>query len=690
MKTTSTKFLYIVIAIFYLNITIAQTAQDSITTLNEIVISKDPFKDLIPVQTLKAEELDKLNSLNLADALRYFSGAQIKDYGGMGGLKTIDVRNMGTHHVGVFYNGLQVGNAQNGIVDLGKFSLDNIEQVQLYNGQRSAIFQSAKEYASASVVYLQTKKPVFKSDKKFNLRASYKAGSIQLVNPSIAADYKINEHITTTVNAEYIHSNGRYKFRQKRLNVDGSVAYDTTGTRLNSAITAYRIENGWYGNTQNNSWQANLYYYQSQRGLPGAVIKKSDHTIATENIDENQKDQNVMVQGQWTHFVNDMYSFKIKGKYAYDLTNYRSRKTVDFEGDEVTYNPQFDNTFYQQDYYLSAAHLIKLSPIWEFSVATDVQYNKLNATRKGQGGLFTYPERLTFLTSFATSLDLGKLKAQANVLGTFTHEKVKYNYRAPNRNIWAPSIFLNYTPLQSQKLNIYAFYKYIFRLPTFNDLYYTQIGTADLKPEFSRQINLGVSYEKDLKNMLFKNFRVSLQSYYADITDKIIATPTSSMMRWMMTNLGKVESYGLETSFETTLELAKDLQLDLHLNYQYTVAKDKSITLAGKTSSYGDQIPYTPWNSGSLTASLNYKQYFINYSFIYVGDRYNANKNNISKNLVQPWYTHDVSLQRSFTYQGYNFRVSIEANNLANQYYEVVSNFPMPGRNFRFTIKFDL
>ena len=690
MKITQNYLITFTVFICSLFVATGQSQKDSITTLNEIVISKDPFKELIPVQTLKGEQLHRLNSLNVADALRYFSGAKIKDYGGMGGLKTIDVRNMGSHHVGVFYNGLQVGNAQNGIVDLGKFSLDNIEQVQLYNGQRSAIFQSAKEFASASVVYLQTRKPTFKDGKDYNFRASYKAGTIQLANPSIALDYKINDNITTTVNAEYIHSNGRYKFRQKRLNVDGSVAYDTTGTRLNSAITAYRIENGWYGKTQNDSWQANLYYYQSQRGLPGAVIKKSDHTIATENIDENQKDQNVMLQGQWKHFVNDFYSFQIKGKYAYDLTNYRSRKTVDFEGDEVTYNPQFDNTFYQQDYYLSAAHLFKLSPIWEFSVATDAQYNKLNATRKGQGTLFTYPERLTFLTSFATSLDLGKVKAQANVLGTFTHEKVRHNYKAPNRNIWAPSVFLNYSPLQNNSINLYAFYKYIYRLPTFNDLYYTQIGTADLKPELSRQFNLGASFEKQINHHTVKYFKVSVQSYYADITDKIIATPTSSMMRWMMTNLGKVESYGVESSLQTNMDIAKDLTLDIHLNYQYTVATDKSETLAGKTSSYGDQIPYTPWNSGSAIIGLNYKEYALNYSFIYVGSRYNANKNNIKKNEVQPWYTHDLSLQRSFNYQGYNFRLSIEANNLANQYYEIVANFPMPGRNFRFTLNFEL
>ena len=40
-----------------------------------------------------------------------FSGVQLKDYGGVGGLKTINIRSMGTNQVGVFYNGIQLGNA---------------------------------------------------------------------------------------------------------------------------------------------------------------------------------------------------------------------------------------------------------------------------------------------------------------------------------------------------------------------------------------------------------------------------------------------------------------------------------------------------------------------------------------------------------------------------------------------------
>lgn len=103
---------------------------------------------------LAGEELQKLSVHSVADAIRYFSGIQIKDYGGIGGLKTVNIRGLGTQHVGVFYDGVQLGNAQNGQIDLGRFSLDNMEAVSLYNGQKSAIFQSAKDFASAWSIYM--------------------------------------------------------------------------------------------------------------------------------------------------------------------------------------------------------------------------------------------------------------------------------------------------------------------------------------------------------------------------------------------------------------------------------------------------------------------------------------------------------------------------------------------------------
>ena len=668
----------------------AQQPKDSITLLNEIVLQKEKPLDIIPPQYIEGKALARLKPYAVADALRYFAGVKIKDYGGMGGMKTVDVRHMGTHHVGVFYNGMALGNAQNGIVDLGKFSLDNIEQISLYNGQRSTALQSAKEFATASTVYIQSKQPVFEGEKKTTAYVNYTLGSIQWVNPSAGIAFKVNDRVSTSLSAAYLHSNGRYKFRQKRYNLDGTLAYDLSSYRKNSGIESYRIENNWFGKGERNTWQATAYFYQSKRGLPNAIIKKSDSTEETEKQNEHQEDKNLLLQAEWKRKVNAHYQFVVKGKFAYDQLHYTSRKTVDFQGEEVTYNPQFDNVYEQQEWYVSAAHSLFLKPHWTVDLATDVQYNTLQASRLGQGSPFSFPERYSLYTSLSTTVHIGSFKAQAAVLGTFTQEKVKYNYQAPDRSFFTPSIFVSYKPWQNRAFALHAFYKHTYRLPSFNDLYYTQSGMANLKPEYARQVNLGFTHQQPINTQWWKELNISVHAYYAKVNDKIIASPTSSMMRWMMSNLGKVENYGVESQVKTMWQPLEEVKAHVGLTYEYTVARDLSQTTAGKPSYYGDQIPYAPWHSGSSIVGISYRDWSVNYSFIYVGKRYNGNKNNDKRNELQPWYTHDFTLQRDLRWNDWHINLSVEANNLANQYYEVVTNFPMPGRNFRLSMRLAL
>ena len=84
-------------------------AIDTMLNLKEVSVvrSYKPYIEVIPAQKLDGEQLQRLNSFSVADAVRYFSGVQIKDYGGVGGIKTVDIRSMGTNHMGVFYDGIQ-------------------------------------------------------------------------------------------------------------------------------------------------------------------------------------------------------------------------------------------------------------------------------------------------------------------------------------------------------------------------------------------------------------------------------------------------------------------------------------------------------------------------------------------------------------------------------------------------------
>lgn len=650
----------------------AQNNLDSLQHLPELVVTAKSFKEVIPVQKLTGEELKSLNSFSVADAIRYFSGTQIKDYGGVGGLKTVDIRSMGTNHMGVFYDGIQLGNAQNGQIDLGKFSLDNIESISLYNGQKSEIFQPARDFGSSGSIYLRSKRPAFDYNDTDNVRAVMRTGSFHLINPSLLWEHKIRDNLSSMLNVEWVNSSGKYNYRYKRVHpITRATVYDTTAVRENGDINALRAEGGFYGLLNQGHWNVKSYFYTSERGIPGAIVNNIWKRA------QRQWDRSFFTQGTFLTSVTPRYDIQINAKYANDYMRYLNPDTT------LMY---IDNLYNQQEAYLSIANKYSILKSWDVSLSGDFQWNTLWSNHDG----FVRPTRFTTLIAAATALDLGKLKMQGSALGTFVNDKVQNNQS--NKQEFTPAVFVSYKPLHRHNLNFRAFYKHIFRMPTFNDLYYTDIGDISLEPEYTHQYNVGAQYEKSYRKGIIRNWDIQTDTYFNKVTNKIIAVPKGSgMYRWMMMNVGTVEIRGVDFSTSATAQLQKDWLVNVKAIYTYQQAQDftrrKNKELEKIT--YGGQIAYIPWHSGSVTANLLYKEWRLNYSFIYVGERYHSSAN-IRDNYEQPWYTNDLSLVKVFKRKNFTNKLSFEVNNLFSQDHEVVLNYPMPKRNYKITLTVEI
>lgn len=647
-------------------------------TIDEIIVyGKRP--EVTPAQTLSGEQLEKLSVVSVADALRYFSGVQIKDYGGIGGLKTVNIRSMGSQHVGVFFDGVQITNAQNGTVDLGKFSLDNMEAVSVYNGQKSEIFQSAKDYASASAVYMVTRKPVFETDRRNNITLKAKTGSFDLANASALWETRFSDKLSLSTNAEFMYTSGKYKFRYHKT--DG---YDTTEVRRNGDVTSLRAEAALFGKINSGEWMTKAYFYNSERGYPGAAVKK-DYGISLLNEDR-QKDRNFFVQSLFRKKLSSMYSLKIQAKYANDYMNY-------IMPPESTLEPM-NNHYWQQELFVSVANLFALTDWWTVNLAGDMQYNHLNADGTNMfNANFVKPRRYTALGAAATSFRFGNMKLQGNLLYTFVKdESAREMEVAPDKNVLSPTVIASYKPFSKNDLDLRAFYKKIFRMPTFNDLYYVQIGNRLLKPEYTDQYNIGFAYDKRFKTGLLTSIGIQADAYYNRVTDKIIATPTSNQLVWTMINLGYVEIKGTDVGLTQHFKFGEVL-VNTRLNYTYQTAKDltpEKDNGSGGVSDhtenfYGHQIPYIPWHSGSAIVNAIYRSWDFNYSFIYTGERYMLG-GNIPENYIQPWYTHDMSVTKNININQTTLKITAEINNIFNQQYEVVKWYPMPGTNFKINL----
>ena len=639
--------------------------QDSVRVhhIQEVVVtSRLISRETIPSQTLGGEELKKLNSLSVADALRYFSGLQLKDYGGVGGIKTVNIRSMGTNHLGIFYDGIELGNAQNGQIDLGQFSLDNVEEISLYNGQRSAIFQPASDFGNAGSVYIRTKAPRFMMGRRYNLLVRAKYGSSDTFRFSSLWEQKLSDHISSSLSTGVLTSSGRYKFRYRRVTEDNTVAYDTTAVRHNGDIWAFRIEENVRGGIADGYWNVKAYTYHSERGIPGAIVNN------VWRRGERQWDHNTFGQAVFQKSFGDKFSTKALAKYAYYVTRY-------VNNDETQIH--VDNTYRQQEMYFSTSNVYEILSKWSVSMSYDFKWNKLNANMVD----FAFPHRYSNFVSLATALTLSRIQAQASLVEQVVKDHVKYGASSSSRSTLTPAFFVNVYPFESKLLAVKAFAKKSFRMPTFNDLYYADMGNSKLNPESALQYDLGFVLNKDWKQGIVDHFRLQVDGYYNTVYDKIVAYPKGQQFRWTMLNLGKVHIKGVDAMAEVGLEPAKDWKVTARLQYTYQDARDVTDP---NTSYYKDQIPYIPWHSGSAILGLSWREWDLSYSFIYSGERY-SQQENILYNHLQPWYTHDMSV----VYHARRWSARLDVNNIFSQDYDVILNYPMPKRNYMLTLEYN-
>lgn len=617
----------------------------------------------LPSQKVTALDFKRYAANTVADAIRNLSGVNIKDYGGIGGLKTVSVRSLGANHTGVFYDGIQINDAQNGQVDLGKLSLYNLADIVLCNGQPEHLLLPARAYGSASVLMVNPAKPNVSILKPFRVSAGLKAGSFGLVEPMVQLDQLISQKWAYKVNAFTTHANGAYKYK---VEGDGSTGL---ARRTNSDINALQTEAAVYYNDKDSSnFNLRANYYKSERGLPGAVVFYNDFSS------QRLWNEDLFLQSSYEKKWRNSLQLLLSAKLSQSYTRYLDPDYLNSAG-------ELDQRYKQKEYYLSAAVAYQLLKDLQVSYSADAARTELS-TNLYQ---FAYPQRFTLQQVIAGQLQIGRSTFQANVLHTAISESVKQGEAAPSKSVFSPTFLYGLQPFKNSNLQLRAFYKSVFRNPTFNDLYYSRIGSVTLKPEYVQQYNVGIAYASAYTSKL-SYLSLTADAYYNKVKDKIIAVPNKDLFSWSMRNLGKVDIRGIDLSAKTKYLLHKNWVALLAVNYTYQDAVDVTDPSA---VFYLDQIPYTPKHTAALNFGLSHKNLGLYYNHILSSHRYYLGQN-LPAYMVPGFAVSDLSLSWSFLYARLPFSSSLEINNLYNQSYALIRSFPMPGRSYRISISVTL
>ena len=635
----------------------AQNPTDSIKELHEVTVtSKQPVRTIATSQTLSGADLQALSTTSVADALKYFAGVQIKDYGGLGGLKTINVRSLGAQHVGVYVDGIRLTNAQNGTVDLGKFSLSSMETVSLYNANRLDYCQSASEYASGATVYLQTKRP------------THDSLSVQLRNASFHTWMaKVNGQFSWKgwqgfVDGEYCTSRGDYPFRYH------SEYEDTVGHRANSDIRYGRVEAALF----KDGFSSHIYYYDSERGCPGGIVRRLSDKYT--NVGR-EWDRDFFVQASYQKRFFEKVLFKANTKYANEYLRY----CTDYPENQNT--ARVNNHYRQQDAYgaLCAAYMP-----WNWlslSSSYDIRYSILKADLKRFDDVKRVDQKLVF----AAQMKWNGIQAAVSALHqrysdwTFVHAGA-----ADPIDKWTPAVSLAYT---FHGITVRGWYKEIFRAPTLNDLYYTQVGNRNLKPEDTKQLNLGLEYHWDNRQQTTDNsfwqFDAQADIYRNKIENRIVCLPLKGTYTWSMMNYGKTFCRGLNATLKGHYHTK---QWNFSLLSSITWQRDVDRTDPTDEDMYDKPICYSPTFSSGITGIAGWRSLQFTTSYLYVGERMWSKAD--PEDILEPYHNIDMKLSYTHNIKKVSLGLCLEVCDVLDIQYEHIPRYPMPGRNYKLTLSF--
>ena len=615
------------------------------------------------VQQLSKQDLLNLGIYNVADAVKRFAGVSVKDYGGIGGMKTVSIHNLGAHHIAVCYDGITISNTQAGQIDIGRYNTENLQIVSLSVGGEDNLMQSARQYAAAGVLSMVSECPKFVGGRYYGFKAGIQVGSFGLVTPSLRWWQRIGERTSVSVSGKMMRADGIYPYtlRNGRLK--------TREHRYNSAINAWQGEADIYHSFKDNSeLNVKTYWYYSKRELPGVVILYANPS------DEMMWDEDFFAQALYSKQFSNHLEMKLRMKFTHSWNQYKDW------GSQYPGGVQTDIDR-QNEYYAGATlgwHIVKGL---DLAFAQDLSFNELKSNVYVNA---TYdvpnPKRYTSTTALALKWRWNRLKVDGSMAYLCAMEQIdNENIAKPNdKKKLTPSVSLSYRLLSNHALYVRAMLKNTFRIPTFNDMYYRRLGNINLRPELAHEYSAGLTWEMQVGKL--KYLTLTVDGYYNDVTDKIVAFPSTYV--WRMVNYGKAEIVGMDVTMGTQIDIAKGFDVKATAAATWQRAVDKT----NKNSQiYNNLLPYTPRISGNGSVIFTTPWLSMGYSVMMQGRRYSAEQNSIEYRMPSFW-EHSLSVQRSFKVRKLQLDVQAKCTNILDAQYDIIQYYPMPGRQFNVSL----
>lgn len=620
--------------------------------------SKHHLDASAPLRMLGLTDYLRLGVTDIADALNRLAGVTLRDYGGAGGMKTVSVRGFGAQHTGVSYDGVMLSEIQSGEIDVSRYAIDNVQSLTLTIGDGDDIFVTARQATTPAVLSIQTLNtlPV---DNKPHATAQLRLGSWGYTNAFVRYTQRIGQKVALTATADYVYADNDYPFRLRNGNI--TTIEHRTNSRMNSGHA--ELSALWMPNYRNSLW-LKTYYYDNNRQLPGLV------QYYTNVCGQRLHDRNWFAQGRWLYKPSQRLALRMIGKVNWASSAYT---------DTLLPDRRDDATYQQREYYGSVSGLYTIGYGLSANYALDYYYNSLNSTLATD----RRPYRHTLLQTAAIKYKNSRFVALARLLWTACYNGAHKGESQDDMRRWSPSLSLSYKLLSEEDLYLRASMKDIFRVPSFNECYFHHYGSTDIRPENTRQYNIGVTWSHRWNTKIATY--ITADSYINSVSDKIVAVPYN-MFIWRTVNMAKVHGTGIDGEARVEWTLSEKHRIDIAAAYTYQRIANRTNP---ESPHYGKQIPYQPLNQGSASVGWTNPWVCLSLHGQASGGRWTTT-NHYKGTRVSGYVDMGLTAYRNLKVGQTLVQLRADIENMLNHQYEIVANYPMPRIHWRMGVKVEI
>lgn len=629
-------------------------AQDKTLHLDQIEVNNFSNKSSGLNQSLDEREISNSNSEDIGGLLHKFTGITVKNYGGVGAIKTISFRGVSGTHTGIVLDGFLLQNNQIGQVDLSTLTTENLQQIKFVNGL------NAEELAPVSAMNLGNYLSLSSFESTFpredvSLRTQSKFGSFGYLDNYFAIKQRLSRCFYSISGRyrvyrgdfDYSFKNGYQSLISNRINndiKDGGVKL-TFGSLIGSSsriLTTY----------QNNGFT---------KGLPGPVIlyngfsnqrlKSIGQSLNTEFIYCKQK------------LSSRFYISGLESILFYDDPSFLN-KNQNYSESYLNRSIQIGN---------SSKYILRDS-IFKLIVGAEHTISDLKTLQS----IIGVPKRIhtQFLLGFKGEKNFYNYTVQVGKQFAQTNSTDRISIDQPWTSLFIVESVKPLKWMGSPRI----WFKKTYRLPSFGELYYNQIGNSKLNPELVYQSNIGSTFKVSKINT-----EIAVDVYKNFIEDKIVAIPTKNLFVWSIQNVGKVEVNGLDVNMMVSADVSRS-KLNIKLGYSYQSVVDVTSI---NSPTYGHQIAYLPKHSFHTEILFNRNEWMqVGYNLVFISKRYSLNEN-IEFNEVPSFFVSDVFLNLTLSLKkNHVFKVGLTVKNCLNASYESIRSYVMPGRNYLLSLSY--